>query len=567
MEEDKFISKNRLKVILQEAPPSVDRSQLLKKFVDNGYTLEGYAPEQATKKKGIFGGDIKETFQGIKGAVTGAFGDVKEAFSHGDDQTFGESLFQAGGAIAGGASDVIGEGVKGAVKVALTQKKEDELKGAIGNIGSKVAESEKLQQLIAGYERLQEENPRAARNLEAALGFGELGLDVGTGAVGTKALTPVAKATVRKAKSLFPKGKVFKSADEVIEEAAKTLDDSVAGTREAAEAGAARLTIREKAVDLSPDVKKRLQKAGPVKTQEYFDIAHARNLDDTLPTPYEFAGDRVRSTVDTIEAQLQDTGSAIGKARAKYATLHAGVDSLKVIEDTFIGSLGKLNLKLQGGRVIQIPGKVTRVSGKNDIKVLNDIYSELKKVKQSPTLENIIDFRGVVDGKINFGKRAGEVSNSVDPLSRTVRKQVAASAARIVGKGEAKNLTRYSEVIDALSDIKGFTDRRAGAEYLLKLTLSGRGKESRKIIETIKQLTGVDLMDDATLMTLATDLIGNASQKNLFRQEIGKAGLDAARILSGDSSGLLSLFTRKAKDTLLDPEKIILKASKSGSAR
>ncbi len=346
-----------------------------------------------------------------------------------------------------------------------------------------------------------------------------------------------------------------------VDDLVKKVDEAPADIRVRAEAEAPRLSVKEKLVDISPDVKKRIS-GKQDKLRQYFDVAHARNLDDTLPTPFGFAKRRTQEAVDEMETLLNQTGSKIGETRQKLATVEASIDRIQEIEKTFVDELSKLNLEINNGVIRQKPGTVTRVGANGDIKALNDLYKELRTVKQNPNLEKIIDLRSLFDSKIRFGKEAREVSNSVDPASRRMRKQIADTAADIVGKSEAQNLKEFSEFMDALNDLRSYTDRRAGGEYLLRLVLSGRGEEARVLIDTIKQHTGIDLMDDALMARLATDLIGNERQKNLFRQEVASAGIDAARALQGDPTGVGFKVLKYATDKALDSEKIFLKAAK-----
>ena len=116
--------------------------------------------------------------------------------------------------------------------------------------------------------------------------------------------------------------------------------------------------------------------------------------------------------------------------------------------------------------------------------------------------------------------------------------------------------------MDAFNDITSYTDRKAGGEYLLRLVLSGRGGEARQIVQTIKEYTGIDLMDHATMMQIANELVGNSAQKNLFRQEVTKAGLDVASLLRGDVTGAAATLYTKIMDRIIDPEKTFLKAAR-----
>jgi hypothetical protein len=218
-------------------------------------------------------------------------------------------------------------------------------------------------------------------------------------------------------------------------------------------------------------------------------------------------------------------------------------------------------LELKNGVIKQKPGTVTRINSDSEIGILNDLYKNLLTIKQSPNLERLIDLRTLFDSKINFAKSSREASNSLDPLSRTVRAEIARVAAEIVGKSEAANLTKYSQFIDAYNQLRSFTDRKAGAEFLLKQVLSEKGGTSREIIQSIKEITGIDLMDDAVMSSLATDLIGNSRQKGLFRQELAKAGLDVEAALTGNPQGLLNLIKDWGKKALVNEEKEFLKAA------
>ena len=266
-----------------------------------------------------------------------------------------------------------------------------------------------------------------------------------------------------------------------------------------------------------------------------------------------------------MESVLNETGGEIGQFRRKIGTYEAGIDQVANVEKSFTDQLAKLNLEIKKGTVRQKAGTVTRVNSPNEIKVLNDLFSELQIVKENPNLEKLIDLRMLFDNKINFAKSAREVSNSLDPLSRTVRKQIADTSAGIVGKSEASRLAKYSQFIEAYNNLKSFTDRKAGAEFLLKQVLSERGGVPREVIQTIKEFTGIDLMDDAVMASIATDLIGNSRQKGLFRQELTKAGLDAAAAATGDMSGAINLMFKLSKSgfgKLLNVEKQFLKAAK-----
>lgn len=367
--------------------------------------------------------------------------------------------------------------------------------------------------------------------------------------------------TAQKVKTtLFGRKAQIKSIDDVVRQADESLQTTATVLGKTEEL-TAKPNILERWAGISPDIKNRI--AGKQeKLKEYFDVAHARNNFDTLSTPLEHGAQNVEKAVSKMEALLNDTGRQIGRFRNKINTYEAGIDKIRSVENIFKNELSKLNLEIHKGKIGQIAGKVRRVVSDTETRVLNDIYGDLLIVKQNPNLEKLIDLRVLFDRKINFAKQAREVSNTIDPLSRNVRKNIADVAAQIVGKSEAGNVKKYADFIDAYEILRSFTDRKAGAEFLLKQVLSERGRAPREIIQIIKEFTGIDLMDDSVMASIATDLIGNTRQKGLFRQEITKAGLDAEAALRGDVSGAINLMFDFLRKRIISEEKQFLKAAK-----
>ena len=495
------------------------------------------------------------------------------------EQTGGETFAQTAGQGIGLVTDIaleapgikqtmegVGKGIKWLSETSVVK--------ALGEAGTPLAEK-----ILAHYDQA---SPREKANIEAALNIASI-IPVGkagelTVKAGMKAVEVVAPV-VPKIKSLFKRKAI--SVDDVanqIDEALKgtpvkrdsinkQLDilieqGKIAEARALAESSSPGVTFKEKLAGLRPDIKQRIQ-GKPELMQEYLDVVNTRNVNDTAQSVVEYGGNFSRKAADIMEQKLTGTGSEIGAFRQKVGTYKAPIESVTRIETSFNNQLSKLNLEIKGGVVKQKAGTIARVNSANEIKVLNDLLAELQIIKQSPDLQRLIDFRNLFDSKINFAKSTRDVSSSLDPFSRAMRKEIADVSAQIVGKSEAKNLAKYSDFMDALSDLKSFTDRKAGGEYLLRVLLSGRGGEARKIVQTIKEYTGIDLMDHATMMQVTNEMLGNTAQKNLFRQEMINAGLDVASLLAGDPRGAAMTLFNKATERFINPEKILMEAAKS----
>lgn len=527
------------------------------------------------------GGNIKDIFMEESMGDEEDDGLIKE-FAE-DVRTGGHIL----GQIAGGVGDIIGQGLFHGAKVILPKAAEEK----IGELGEDFLASDLGQGMLGAlgtgmesYEGWKENNPELAKDVESVINVASLvpivkGAKVGGEVVeagvkkgaklakeGVETTLETAKKVTEKTKSIFKKE--VKDVDDLLAQADDAIEVSIKegsprALREAAEATAPKISIKEKFVGVRPDIKKRIQ-GKQEALKDYFDIAHARNLDDTLPTPLEYAARNVMEVRDGITSTLKDTGSEIGTFRKKISTFKATPDDIKTITSTFDDELGKMNLSVVEGKIIPVKGKIQSIS-KSEVAALQDLRDSVKIASQSPSVENLIDLRNAFDSKINFGKQRGDVSGVVDPLSRTVRTKIADINANIVGKDQAGNLANYSQLKGLLEDLNKVVDSQSGAEFMLKKVLSERGRIPRELMELIKEITGVDLMDDATMAQLAIELIGNEAQKGVFRQEVARAGLDAIDVLEimkgGGVRGLLKVAPKVA-EKIVDTEKVFLEAAK-----
>jgi len=513
---------------------------------------------------------LKDSFEDVTTAFRDAGTDLEQRGqniieSHRAGKAGEQTPFETGGQFAGevlmGAGDLGFRGLQAGVKPFLSQRKEDEIAQNVGGAIQKVDEQTGIGEKIEGL------SDRTKRNFALPGGIAEV-LTAGTSGTLLSGLrNPLSKLLKSKPTGTPSPSFAIQEIEDVIETAYSSLrkqaDDPNLSPRQQEEAANAALTFKEKYIGLTPDVKKRLGEMGPEKLKEYLDAAHLRNIDDTAPTPYEVGSSNVGKAEETLQARLNDTGSGIGQTRQKLSTVKLTQPQVSAIEKSFLQELKNLNLTINNGKVVKIPGKITATEG-GDIKALNSLLLDLKTFKQSPTVANAIDLRKNFDGKIKFGKSAREVSNNVDATSRGVRKVIAKEAAKTVGKQNAAELTKYSDFMDAYGDLQSFTNRAAGGEYLLRLVLSGRGGEARKLIKTIKEYTDIDLMHDATAMKVATEALGNESTRNLFKQEVTKAGYDAGAVLSGSPTGILSVVGKRLFDKGIDVEDILLKAAGAG---
>lgn len=527
-----------------------------------------FKQEPTTPQPGRFDDVGEDITSAVKGAGRDLYQrgqNIIDSFQAGrrGEQTPFETGGQIAGNIIGGAGDLGFRGVQAAVTPFMSEGEERAVEGAVTDLFAPVGE------------KIAEMSPRTQRNITGGLGLFE-GLTAGAGGAATKPATTGIKGAIQR--FMGRTGRAVddtsptptpRTPEQTIETAANRIqqlaqEGGEQTPRQAQEAAQAALNWREKMIGLTPDVKNRLGQMEETKLMEYINGVYRRNVDDTAPTPYEIGARNVDTAEQKLREVLNDTGSGIGQTRQKLSTYKLQQPQVENIDRIFKGEIEAMGLTIKNGRVVEKPNRISPASA-GDISAMNSLLDDLNTFKQSPTLANAIDLRKNFDSKIKFGQSARDVSNEVDPLSRAVRSTIADEAAKTVGKEQAALVKQYSDFMDAYGDLRSYTNRRAGGEYLLRLVLSGRGGEARQLISTIKDYTGVDLMNDATAMKVATEMFGTDATKNLFRQEISKAGYDAATVLRGDAVGTIGIIIDKLADRI-DAEDVLRKLTIGGGS-
>lgn len=488
------------------------------------------------------------------------------------EQGLGQTAFDIAGQGAGAVGDIVGAGIGKVAQGAnyLSGGKLGEGVEAIAGSEAGQAVGGFVGDIASQYQTFKEKFPEAARNLENTVNIASI-IPL---AKAPQAITATGKA-VKGGVGQVGRGikGIFSPLDDIAKKGAgeKTIVDALgkstaASMRETAEATQAVTSLKEKIVGIRPDIKKRIQGKSD-KLKEYFDVSHARNLDDTVQTPFEYAHNKsVVGARDKLKSVLDDTGSKIGGFRATTAKEPVTLGGMKAVRNSFVSELQKLNLTTNNkGQIVRAAGKVKKASD-SEIKLLQSLYDDLGTVRELPTRENLLDLRNAFDDQINFAKTSREASDVVDPLSRTVRGTIRDVNLKGLPKEQAKLMEDYSDLYGIFKEFDKAINSKSGSEFLLKRVLSERGRIPRELMQKVYEYTGIDLMDDATMAQLATEIIGNPAQKGLFRQEIAKAGLDVmdiAGMLSGQGGfmGAVKTLAEPVTKLIAPIEKTFLKAA------
>jgi len=323
-------------------------------------------------------------------------------------------------------------------------------------------------------------------------------------------------------------------------------------------------TRQEIKAGIRPDLKKRISgKAEDLS--RFFKQATARNLDDTEKSPLGLAGEDVSEAFRKLGREISDTGSEIGKFRKKISTIKVPTESFVVDKKTTLGiesvlknmdkTLERKGLILGKNRQLKKSGTRETIFSDREIFELQKMRDMLIRLKGDPTVLRVIDNRNIIQKNIDFAKEAREISNSIDPVSKGVRSDLARLNRQAIGKSESKKLEEFSELIDLVEEFKRLTSKGRNTEFILKRLLSERDRAPKEVVERIKEITGIDIMDSAQFSRLATEILGNEQQKGLFRQEIANAGIDISELFTRTKAGttlkFLTEIGKKGKEELL----------------
>jgi len=463
------------------------------------------------------GSDIMQTGQGIANVAKETVGNIKESFAaqKAGEQTLGETIGQTVGQVAGGISGVGGEIVKGAVKVALPQEVEDATKQVLAKgiqvAGDLVGKYEQLKQnkpvlagalslalgkapdaaltakdMIDGYNKIKETNPRMARNLDAILGIGELALDVVTLGAGKVGVTAGKEALVTGGKA---------AGKQIAETGAKVGAKTAKLAKEGGE------IIKNKTLDFVSaevdDATKTILKETPVsKFDEAERIAREAASDPRKPSSFEVVGEKLADSAKQIDGQVkalqEQKKTILGKAKT-----------------------GLVDFKKETGQVILDINRALKES-----KVAKSFISRLKKVQNKLDADAAIDelqdvlYKGNKDMTIPEGSAEDKVLRGILGKYNTELKKGLPKSYTTINAQMSERLKALNSLNSALGEaVEGVSTRGAG---LIKQFFSPSGTKAKELIAYIKKTTGYDIAQDTVLAKYMAKQFGDIRARSLL---------------------------------------------------
>lgn len=506
-------------------------------FITDEELEAGKIPAEQTTKDGGEPGFLSRVGTSFK-ERGGQFGDIFSETAKGEISPVETGIRTVGTGI-GAITDIVGEAITPIIKPAL----------------EKVANTDAGRDLFAAlsmgkdaYDQIKnssKEAKRAAETLE--------------GVINISSIFPAAKIAQTTGKVAL--NQTLKTTKNVVDFAKKTP----LKTKDFAKTGieTAKENILEPAAEklnpLLPAVETEIKKSTKGDINKYFDVAKAGAGDYSKPSALDVVGEKAGEAVQSMKKQLGTYGKQIGGV----PQLQAGIDMPKVINTakTTLNDLLKSRAGMQLNRnnqLINLPGRLGKLDAE-EMKLINFVNGKLQSLANNPNFQAVDDFVNNIQNEL-FGK----VQNQLIPKNSNAEAIIKGIVAK-VNKAQqnispsSKRLTysnaKYSEikdVYDTLNKLLGSKGKNAGA--LMKRVFSPSDAGTKKLFSKVKEITGVDLVKEATLAKYAMESIGDArsasilEKLNILTPEIPSTWLiKAAKYATEKSYDPLKQALKKAK--------------------
>lgn len=436
--------------------------------------------------------------------------------------------------VAGKVGEVVGKGFS-----ALTDK---------------IGDSKQLQDWVLN-------NPEAAKNLEEVLGVssasGQIAGDILLANQVAKAPSQIADVSKKVVDKFRGSSDISNAVDKVANPSLVSRVKTKVGDSKIVNKAQDTITPIEKGVKnvftKSTTPKPELQS----KFKSYTEQGQKALEDYSQKTPLEMAGEKAQSSLNKIKSQMTEVGT--NKSAITQKLSGTRVNARPFVKELVETVKTRLNLTPTKKGFVESAGRISKVSDKADIKLLNEVTKTLNKAKTFKQLDDAVDFAQDLLFK-RTGVSAVPINTQVQGILKGVIKK-ANDHLKTVGGNQYKDLNvQYAnrvQVYNKLNKALG-TEGNKGAS-LMKQLFSPSGTAPRKLFEAVKKFTGDDLVEEATIAKFVMENIGDVRQASLLEQVI--------RGQATTKSGIIGIAADKILQKLQDPigkaERLIDKSTSS----
>jgi len=247
-----------------------------------------------------------------------------------------------------------------------------------------------------------------------------------------------------------------------------------------------------------------LKETSSVIFDKYTLTARKAALSNKASTPLELAGQKAQNALGTIQRKLNTIGEQKRTVLGKAAVGNKPVGSIVL----------KFRQELQN-----YLGRKTSIEG--DAKLIRDISAEAQKLGANPSAKDVDKFIDFVQERVYTGQRdltvpvtdqtTGAIRQMTGKLNENLKNQLPSSY---------RNLNdQYASMVDVRNELNiklGKEGEKGGT--LMKRVFSPSDARTKQLFEEVRKLTGIDLVNEATIARFVMETVGDARQANLLEQ-------------------------------------------------
>lgn len=466
-------------------------------FVDNSKFISGVT--EATKRRA----DI------VSNAIDMPYSTLEKAYKL-SSQAFGLGY------------DIGAEAIKSGARAVTPKPLEEPLGQAITGIVGVAVENPPISSIISSYEKFKQAHPRIAYNLESTA---LLAPTVPLGKAGSFVMGQAKRlgtALGREAETAVT------GARTALGEAAGEI--ATGGMRAATQLGE---KVSDVITPIPPGVKTVLQNPQtPIeimakKFAKYRQQAETAVADYSAATPLELAG----QVAEQALKELNNSLNRIGAVKSSLTAGLAGLDVKTLVKEARQYMKTQIEERtgtaLKAGETESATGRLSKISDPSDIKLLLDIDSKLKALQKGATFQQVDDLVDYIQDALfkRTANLAQPVNSQVEAILKSVTRQLneglkntAKTSGDLLYRGMNELYASRVVIRDRLNKALGL-DANKGAS-LMKQLFSPSGTVPRKLFAQVKAITGIDLVEEATLAKFVMEHVGDARQASLLEQAI-----------------------------------------------
>jgi hypothetical protein len=308
---------------------------------------------------------------------------------------------------------------------------------------------------------------------------------------------------------------------------------AAAGTEAVSGLGGKFSTLAEKPIPAQ--VQSALKGTSAATFDEYANTAKAATESFKNPTPLEMAGEKAQGALNDIQGQVDQIGKLKRGSIETFGDKPVGTSAKKFVQG--------LEREIKSGNLIE-----------GDSKMARNMIEKAKALGNNPSAKAVDEFIDYAQDELYSGKRnlSVPVTDSTTGMLRKYIGQLNDDLKSQLPEAYGKLNDMYSEKIGVRNELNsklGAEGEKGGS--LMKRVFSPSDAGTKKLFSKVQELTGVDLVNEATMARFMMETFGDARQVSM---------LEKLQLPNLSERGILTLAKDLIAKHLNTPEKILKRA-------